>query len=124
MTQAIERVDIAVAEVKAESPLWVRLRRVNGDFPSENTEIISTCRCWDIHRFLKIDSPAQLQIKRGDTITLHHETGALEWERVDIADAVLLHALRDHPLEKSVLYEIVKQGDGPYAIQQSRTKKQ
>ena len=31
--------------------------RINGDFPSENNEIISTCRCWEIHRFLKIDSP-------------------------------------------------------------------
>lgn len=98
--------------------------RLNGDFPAENNEIISTCRCWEIHRFLKIDSPTQLEIKRGETITLHHETGALEWERVDIADAVLLHALRDHPLEKGVLYEIVKQGDGTYAIQPSRTKKQ
>ena len=97
--------------------------RLNGDFPSENNEIISTCRCWGIHRFLKIDSPTQLDIKRGQTITLHHETGTLEWERVDIADAVLLHALRDHPLQKNVVYEIVKQSDGTYAIQPSRTKK-
>jgi hypothetical protein len=82
------------------------LYRLNGDFPAENNEIISTCRCWDIHRFLKIDSPTQLNIQRGARITLHHETGALEWERVDIADAVLLHALRDHPLEKSLLSRI------------------
>ncbi len=92
------------------------LYRLNGDFPAENTEIISTCRCWEIHRFLKIDSPTQLAIRRGETITLHHETGAIEWERVDTADAVLLHALRDHPLKKGVLYEILKQGDGTYAI--------
>lgn len=97
--------------------------RLNGDFPSENNEIISTCRCWEIHRFLKIDSPTQLDIKRGETITLHHETGALEWERVDIADAVLLHALRDHPLQKNLVYEIVKQNDGTYAIQPSRSRK-
>jgi hypothetical protein len=98
--------------------------RLNGDFPSENNEIISTCRCWDIHRFLKIDSPTQLDIKRGETITLHHETGALEWERVDIADAVLLHALRGHPLQKNLVYQIVKQSDGTYAIEQCRTGKQ
>ena len=97
--------------------------RLNGDFPSENNEIISTCRCWKIHRFLKIDSPTQLDIKRGETITLHHETGVLEWERVDIADAVLLHALRDHPLQKNVVYGTVKQSDGTYAIQPSRTRK-
>ncbi|MGP8248070.1 MAG: hypothetical protein ACLQVN_26600 [Bryobacteraceae bacterium] len=97
--------------------------RLNGDFPAENNEIISTCRCWEIHRFLKIDSPAQLEIKRGQTITLHHETGALDWERVDIADAVLLHASRDHPLLKNVVYEIVKQGDGTFAIQPSRVKR-
>lgn len=97
--------------------------RLNGDFPSENNEIISTCRCWEIHRFLKIDSPAQLDIKRGETIILHHETGALEWERVDIADAVLLHALRDHPLKKNVLYQIVKQSDGTYAIVPSTNKR-
>jgi hypothetical protein len=97
--------------------------RVNGDFPSENNEIVSTCRCWEIHRFLKIDSPAQLQLKRGEVITLHHVTGAIEWERVDISDAVLLHALRDHPLEKNVTYEIVKQNDGTFSIQASKAKR-
>jgi hypothetical protein len=99
------------------------LYRLNGDFPAEDNEIISTCHCWEIHRFLKIDSPTQLNIQRGERITLHHETGALQWERVDIADAVLLHALRDHPLEKGVVYEIVKQSDGTFAIQPSRTRK-
>ena len=34
--------------------------RINGDYPSENNKILSTCRCWEIHRFLKIDSPAVL----------------------------------------------------------------
>jgi hypothetical protein len=96
--------------------------RVNGDFPSENNEIISTCRCWDIHRFLKIDSPTQLGVKRGEIVTLYHETGAIEWERVDIADTVLLHALRDHPLEKSLVYEIARQGDGTLTIQVSRRR--
>jgi hypothetical protein len=96
--------------------------RVNGDFPSENNEIISTCRCWEIHRFLKIDSPAQLQIRRGEIVTLYHETRAIDWQRVDTADAVLLHALRDHPLEKGVLYEIIRQSDGTLAIQLSRKK--
>lgn len=98
--------------------------RINGDFPSENNEIISTCRCWDLHRFLKIDSPTQLEIKRGETIVLQHETGALEFERVDIADSVLLHALRDHPLKKNIVYEIVKQNDGTFAIQPSMARKQ
>jgi hypothetical protein len=97
--------------------------RVNGDFPHENTEIVSTCRCWDIHRFLKIDAPTQLGLKRGETITLHHQTGAMEWERVDMADAVFLHALRDHPLQRNVIYEIVKQNDGTFFIQPSRSKR-
>lgn len=97
--------------------------RLNGDFPSENNEIITTCRCWEIHRFLKIDSPTQLEVKRGETLVLQHETGALEWERVDIADSVLLHALRDHPLKKNLIYEIVKQSDGTFAIRPSQTKK-
>ena len=93
--------------------------RINGDFPSENNEIISTCRCWEIHRFLRIDSPTQLGINRGEIVTLYHETGAMQWQRVDIADAVLLHALRDHPLKKGLLYEIIRQGDGTLAIQVS-----
>jgi hypothetical protein len=96
--------------------------RLNGDFPAENNAIISTCRCWEIHRFLKIDSPTQLELKRGEKIILHHETGALEWERVDIADAVLLHALRDHPLRKNIVYQIIKQGDGTYTIQPATGK--
>lgn len=97
--------------------------RLNGDFPSENIEIISTCHCWDIHRFLKVDSPTQLGIKRGEKVTLYYESGATEWERVDLADSVLLHALRDHPLDKGVLYEIVKRGDGALAIQRSTKKR-
>lgn len=96
--------------------------RLNGDFPSENSQIISTCRCWEIHRFLKVDSPTQLEVKRGETIILQHETGALAFERIDMADAVLLHALRDHPLKKNIVYEIVRRNDGAFAIQPSRTK--
>jgi len=97
--------------------------RINGDFPTEDYEIISTCRCWDIHRFLKIDAPTQLGIKRGEIITLYHEAGAMDWQRVDTADAVFLHALRDHPLQKGLLYQIVRQGDGTLAIQVSTKKK-
>jgi hypothetical protein len=97
--------------------------RINGEFPSENNEIISTCRCWEIHRFLKIDSPANLGVERGATVTLHHETGAIEWERADTGGVALLHALRGHPLEKGVVYEIVKQGDGTLAIQRSKRKR-
>ena len=96
--------------------------RVNGDFPSENNEIISTCRCWEIHRFLKIDSPTQLGVQRGEIVTLYHETGAIQWLRVDTADNVLLHALRDHPLKKGLIYEIVRKGDGTLAIQASTKK--
>jgi hypothetical protein len=98
--------------------------RLDGDYPAEDNHIVTTCRCWEIHRFLAIDSPTQLDVKRGQTITLRHETGAMEWERVDIADTVLLHALRDHPLQKNVVYEILRQSDGRYAIQPSRNKKQ
>jgi hypothetical protein len=96
--------------------------RVNGEFPAENNEIVSTCRCWEIHRFLKIDSPAHLGIKNGERVTLFHESGAIEWERMDIADAALLHAVRDHPLDKKVVYEIVRQGDGKLSIQVSKQK--
>jgi hypothetical protein len=97
--------------------------RVNGEFPQENNEIVSTCRCWEIHRFLKIDSSAQLTVKRGEAITLQHETGSIEWERVDIADTVLLHAKRGHPLEKNVLYEILKQSNGTMLIQPSKARR-
>jgi hypothetical protein len=93
--------------------------RINGDFPSENNEIVSTCRCWEIHRYLKIDSPAQLGVARGQTVTLYHETGATEWVRADTADTALLHALRDHPLKKGLIYEIVRRGDGTLVIQLS-----
>ena len=97
--------------------------RINGEFPSENSEIISTCRCWDIHRFLKIDSPANLGIERGQMVTLQHETGAIEWERADTGGVALLHALRGHPLEKGVIYEILRQGDGTLSIQRSKKKR-
>jgi hypothetical protein len=97
--------------------------RINGDYPSENNEIISTCRCWPIHRFLQIDSPANLDVERGANVTLYYEGGAVEWQRTDTGATALLHAVRGHPLDKGVVYEIVRQGDGKLVIQPSEKRK-
>ena len=69
-----------------------------------------------IHRLLRISSPAHLPLQRNERVLLYHEGKASEWERVDTAGAVFLHALRDHDLTPGKLYEIVRQGDETLVI--------
>ena len=86
--------------------------RLNGEYPSECDEVITSCECDRLlHRLLKISSPAHLPLQRNETVLLYHKGQASEWERVDTAGAVFLHAVRDHDLIPGKLYEIVLQGD-------------
>ena len=86
--------------------------RLNGEYPSECDEVITSCECDRLlHRMLTISSPAHLPLQRNEKVLLYHEGKASEWERVDTAGAVFLHAVRDHNLAPGKLYEIVRQGD-------------
>lgn len=99
------------------SRLNQHLLRLNGDYPSESEEVITSCECHTlIHRMMVIHSPANLPVLHNESVLLYHEGTASAWERVDTAGAVFLHALRDHDLVPGQPYEIVQQGDGSLIV--------
>lgn len=91
--------------------------RVNGEYPAESDEIVTTCECQQLlHRMMEIDAPAMLPAVQNGAILLYHDGKATEWERIETASKVFLHAMRDHGLKPGRRYEIVRQGDGTLAI--------
>lgn len=91
--------------------------RLNGEYPSERDEIVTRCECDQlIHRLMAVHAPAHLPILRNEKMLLYHDGKAAEWERIDTAGRVYLHALRDHDLRPGKLYEIIRQGDGTLVI--------
>ena len=93
--------------------------RLNGEYPKDRSEVSTTCECSPvIHRYLEIHSPTQLQLAPNGKLLLYYQGRASEWQRVDTAGQVYLHALRDHDLKPGVRYEIVRQREGVYEIQQ------
>lgn len=102
------------------SRLNKHILRLNGEYPSECEEVITSCECQVLlHRMMVIHSPANLPVLHNETVLLHHEGTASAWERVDTAGAVFLHALRGHDLVPGQLYEIVRQGDGSFTVKRS-----
>lgn len=84
------------------------LLRLNGDYPSECDEVITTCECEKaVHRLMAVHSPASLPIKKNETILLYHKGKASAWERLD------------HDLVPGRTYEIVRQGNGSLAVRRS-----
>ena len=91
--------------------------RLNGDYPSENDEVVTTCECSQtLHRLLEIHAPTQLPILENERVWLYYEGQASQWKRIDTANQVFLHALRDHDLRPGKRYEIIDQGDGMLVI--------
>lgn len=91
--------------------------RVNGDYPSDDEQVVTSCECEPLlHRLLAVHSPAKLPVAKGGVLLLYHEGRASEWQRTDTGQQVYLHALRDHALSPGRRYEIVRQGDGTLVI--------
>ena len=98
--------------------------RINGEYPSENDEIVTTCECSQIlHRLLKIHAPTQLPFQRDEQVLLYHEGQATLWKRADTAGQVFLRALRDHALKPGKRYEIIRQGDGTLMIRPETSRR-
>ncbi|MCY4087753.1 MAG: hypothetical protein OXG37_12955 [Actinomycetia bacterium] len=91
--------------------------RLNGEYPSEDEEVVTTCECDTmLHRMLVIHAPTQLPIQNGERVLLYRAGQASEWERVDTAGRVYLHALRDHSLRPGRRYHIAWQADETLVI--------
>ena len=98
--------------------------RLNGEYPSENDEVVTTCECSRLlKRLLVIHAPAQLRLQKDEQVLLYYEGQAVKWERLDTGEQVYLHALRDHNLEPGKRYEIIRQGDGVLVIRLDSSQK-
>jgi hypothetical protein len=98
--------------------------RLNGEYPSQDETVITTCECSPlIHRLLALHAPTQLALQPGERVLLYYEAQASEWERIDTAGEVYLHALRDHNLRPGKRYEIVRQSDETLVIRPSASHK-
>jgi hypothetical protein len=94
--------------------------RLNGEYPSDDETVITTCECSPIiHRLLALHAPTQLPLQPDERVLLYHEGQASEWVRIDTAGEVYLHALRDHTLRPGRRYEIVRQSDETLVIRPS-----
>lgn len=57
--------------------------RLNGEYPSESDEVVTTCECSPlIHRLMEIHAPTMLPSQNGGRILLYDGGQATEWERV------------------------------------------
>ena len=100
------------------------LLRLNGEYPAEHEELVTRCECEPLlHRLLAVHAPTQLPLQRNEKVLLYHDGKASEWERIDTAGKVYLHALRDHSLQAGKLYEIIRQGDGTLVIRPDAGKR-
>ena len=98
--------------------------RLNGEYPSEDDEVVTTCECAPmLYRLLVVHAPARLPVQKGERVLLYHEGRASEWERTDTAGQVFLHALRNHSLTPGLRYEIVRQGDDTLVIRHAASRK-
>ncbi len=98
--------------------------RLNGEYPSEDDEVVTTCECAPmLHRMLVIHAPASLPVGKGERVLLYYEGRASEWQRTDTARQVFLVALRNHNLKLGQQYEIVRQGDDTLVIRLSGRQK-
>ena len=56
--------------------------RLNGEYPSEDHKVVTTCECAPLlHRLLEIHAPVALTMQKGEKVPLYHEGQASEWVR-------------------------------------------
>ena len=90
--------------------------RINGDYPSVDETVLTTCKCVPmLPRMLEIDSPASLP-KRGE-ILLYHNEEATSWERTETLGQVYLFSLGDHNLRSGQTYRILQYGSRKLVIE-------
>lgn len=98
--------------------------RINGEYPSEDEAVLTTCECTlMLHRLLVIHAPATLPVDKGGQLLMYHEGKAFKWERIDTAGKVFLHALRGHGLTPGQQYKIVRRGDNTLVIETDISRK-
>ena len=116
---------VAICQV-FRSKLNKYVLRVNGEYPSEDETVLTTCECVPmIHRMLEIHAPASLPVGEDGRILLNHNGKSSEWKRTDVGGKVYLFSVGDHILSLGQPYSIVQHGSDMLVIeaQSSRTQK-
>ena len=90
--------------------------RVNGDYPSVDEAVLTTCKCVPmLPRMLEIDSPASLP--KHSEILLYHNDEVTSWVRTETMEQVYLYSLGDHNLRSGQTYKILQHGNGKLVIE-------
>lgn len=98
--------------------------RVDGAYPEQSTEVLSSCYVDPIMRqFLVVESPACLGVLPNQRIAMFYDGGVTEWIRTDAQDTVWLNSVADNPLLPRQKYDIARRSDGKLIIQRQERKR-
>lgn len=89
--------------------------RVSGETPQAKSRIATTCTV-ELSRMLRLHSPGVLNVADGEAVRVRYGSGATEWRRLDIADAVYLISDRPVPLAPRARYELAYIAEVTYEL--------
>jgi hypothetical protein len=93
--------------------------RINGQYPFNFESGKSDCYFERvISNFLIVESPALLEIKNDERMSIIFNNALTEWKRLDIRDRVYLIPVGYNPLEVSRQYLLLREVSGKYYLQQ------
>jgi hypothetical protein len=91
--------------------------RLNGEYPSAVTDVLSTCRLDpSIPRLVLLDSPANVPSTQNGRLIVDYAGTLTEWERIQIKDRVWLSPVRTNPLPMGVKFALVRDDNGRLAL--------
>lgn len=98
--------------------------RLNGDYPRKFLSNQSRCEfTLLLNKFLKVESPAILNVADKEILTIKFKGGLTEWKRIDIKDTVYLYPTSYNPLNIKKKYWLLQEQDGSYYIEDNKEKK-
>lgn len=98
--------------------------RLNGDYPYKFSSNQSRCEfAFLLNNFLKIESPAILNVPDKEILIVTFNGGLSEWKRIDIQDKVYLYPISFNPLDIKKKYLLLQEPDGSYHIEENPKRK-
>lgn len=95
--------------------------RVNGDYPHKFGSSRSKCKfAHMLNNFLKVDSPAILDIPDKEIISIKIDGATTNWKRIDIQDTVYLYPVSYNPLDIKKEYVLLQEPDSTYHIKEHK----
>lgn len=98
--------------------------RLNGEYPRKFTSSQSKCNFPILlNRFLKVESPAILNVPDKEKLTIVYDGATTEWKRIDIKDAVYLYPVSYNPLNIEKDYLLLQEPDETYYLKELKKSK-